>query len=195
MCVFQLYSKQNQRHSPELNTGLRLVEVLRLLRAFQPTSLSPKRIIQISILSSTFSFFILYLCQNHSSQLCRIFPWSNKHCISNYNKYMDRYEILKDIGSGNFAVAKLVRDIFTKELFAVKFIERGHKVWFFKLVWSIFLFWAFMLILHVGIDCFLFLWKYMYCRLMIMSRGKSWTIDHWSIPISLDSKRLVKSWF
>ncbi|KAE9615229.1 hypothetical protein Lal_00048313 [Lupinus albus] len=41
---------------------------------------------------------------------------------------MDRYEILKDIGSGSFAVAKLVRDNFTKELFAVKFIERGHKI-------------------------------------------------------------------
>lgn len=41
---------------------------------------------------------------------------------------MDRYEVVKDIGSGNFAVAKLVRDIFTKELFAVKFIERGQKI-------------------------------------------------------------------
>ncbi|CAL0307823.1 unnamed protein product [Lupinus luteus] len=41
---------------------------------------------------------------------------------------MDRYEILKDIGSGSFAVAKLVRDNFTKELFAVKFIERGQKI-------------------------------------------------------------------
>ncbi|GAU36713.1 hypothetical protein TSUD_217700 [Trifolium subterraneum] len=40
---------------------------------------------------------------------------------------MERYEVVKDIGSGNFAVAKLVRDIFTKELFAVKFIERGQK--------------------------------------------------------------------
>ncbi|OIW16604.1 hypothetical protein TanjilG_02810 [Lupinus angustifolius] len=40
---------------------------------------------------------------------------------------MDRYEILKDIGSGSFAVAKLVRDNFSKELFAVKFIERGNK--------------------------------------------------------------------
>ncbi|KAK5840272.1 hypothetical protein PVK06_009163 [Gossypium arboreum] len=41
---------------------------------------------------------------------------------------MERYEIVKDIGSGNFCVAKLVRDRWTKELFAVKFIERGHKV-------------------------------------------------------------------
>ncbi|XP_004490378.1 serine/threonine-protein kinase SAPK2-like [Cicer arietinum] len=41
---------------------------------------------------------------------------------------MERYEVLKDIGSGNFAVAKLVRDIFTKESFAVKFIERGQKI-------------------------------------------------------------------
>ncbi|MBA0765141.1 hypothetical protein Gotri_014390 [Gossypium trilobum] len=41
---------------------------------------------------------------------------------------MERYEIVKDIGSGNFGVAKLVRDRWTKELFAVKFIERGHKI-------------------------------------------------------------------
>uniref|UniRef100_A0A8R7PBK3 non-specific serine/threonine protein kinase n=1 Tax=Triticum urartu TaxID=4572 RepID=A0A8R7PBK3_TRIUA len=41
---------------------------------------------------------------------------------------MERYEVIKDIGSGNFGVAKLVRDVRTKELFAVKFIERGHKI-------------------------------------------------------------------
>ncbi|MBA0681832.1 hypothetical protein Goari_023605, partial [Gossypium aridum] len=41
---------------------------------------------------------------------------------------MERYEIVKDIGSGNFGVAKLLRDRWTKELFAVKFIERGHKI-------------------------------------------------------------------
>ena len=51
---------------------------------------------------------------------------------------MEKYEIVKDIGSGNFGVAKLVRERWTKELFAVKFIERGQKVcalgefcWFF----------------------------------------------------------------
>ena len=41
---------------------------------------------------------------------------------------MDRFEYLKDIGSGNFGVAKLMRDKKTKELVAVKFIERGDKV-------------------------------------------------------------------
>ncbi|KAK8642765.1 hypothetical protein V6N13_012097 [Hibiscus sabdariffa] len=41
---------------------------------------------------------------------------------------MERYEVVKDIGSGNFGVAKLVRDKWTKELFAVKFIERGRKI-------------------------------------------------------------------
>jgi serine/threonine protein kinase len=41
---------------------------------------------------------------------------------------MEKYEEIKDIGSGNFGVAKLVRDVRTKELFAVKFIERGQKV-------------------------------------------------------------------
>ncbi|CAL9064524.1 serine/threonine-protein kinase SAPK1-like [Musa acuminata AAA Group] len=41
---------------------------------------------------------------------------------------MERYEVLRDIGSGNFGVAKLVRDVRTKELFAIKLIERGHKI-------------------------------------------------------------------
>lgn len=41
---------------------------------------------------------------------------------------MERYDIIKDIGSGNFGVAKLVADKRTGELFAVKFIERGKKV-------------------------------------------------------------------
>ncbi|XP_062097674.1 serine/threonine-protein kinase SAPK2 isoform X1 [Humulus lupulus] len=41
---------------------------------------------------------------------------------------MERYEIVKDIGSGNFGVARLVRDKGTRELFAVKFIERGQKI-------------------------------------------------------------------
>uniref|UniRef100_A0A2N9F4S5 non-specific serine/threonine protein kinase n=1 Tax=Fagus sylvatica TaxID=28930 RepID=A0A2N9F4S5_FAGSY len=41
---------------------------------------------------------------------------------------MERYEILKDIGSGNFGVARLVRDIWSGELYAVKYIERGPKI-------------------------------------------------------------------
>ncbi|KAJ8765526.1 hypothetical protein K2173_014648 [Erythroxylum novogranatense] len=41
---------------------------------------------------------------------------------------MERYEILKDIGSGNFGVAKLARDKRSGELYAVKYIERGQKI-------------------------------------------------------------------
>lgn len=44
---------------------------------------------------------------------------------------MERYEIMKDIGSGNFGVAKLVKDKWSGELYAIKFIERGQKVEFF----------------------------------------------------------------
>lgn len=44
----------------------------------------------------------------------------------------ERYEPLKELGSGNFGVARLVRDKTTKELVAVKYIERGKKVIFFK---------------------------------------------------------------
>lgn len=40
----------------------------------------------------------------------------------------DRYELVKDIGSGNFGVARLMRDKQSNELVAVKYIERGEKV-------------------------------------------------------------------
>ncbi|KAL8155891.1 hypothetical protein AgCh_001080 [Apium graveolens] len=41
---------------------------------------------------------------------------------------MDKYELVKDIGSGNFGVARLMSNKETKELVAVKFIERGLKI-------------------------------------------------------------------
>lgn len=40
----------------------------------------------------------------------------------------DRYELVRDIGSGNFGVARLMRDKQTGEQVAVKYIERGEKV-------------------------------------------------------------------
>lgn len=42
----------------------------------------------------------------------------------------DRYELVRDIGSGNFGVARLMKDRQTNELVAVKYIERGDKVCF-----------------------------------------------------------------
>ncbi len=50
------------------------------------------------------------------------------HCASCGSQGMDRYDYIKDIGSGNFGVARLMRDRKSKELVAVKFIERGDKV-------------------------------------------------------------------
>ena len=40
----------------------------------------------------------------------------------------EQYEPLKDLGVGNFGVARLVRDKKMKELVAIKYIERGKKV-------------------------------------------------------------------
>lgn len=40
----------------------------------------------------------------------------------------DRYDLVRDIGSGNFGVARLMQDKQTRELVAVKYIERGDKV-------------------------------------------------------------------
>lgn len=41
---------------------------------------------------------------------------------------MENYELVKDIGSGNFGVARLMRNKVTKELVAMKYIERGYKI-------------------------------------------------------------------
>lgn len=41
---------------------------------------------------------------------------------------MERFQLVRDLGSGNFGVAKLMRDIGTGELVAIKFIERGERV-------------------------------------------------------------------
>ncbi|GAU19517.1 hypothetical protein TSUD_303310 [Trifolium subterraneum] len=41
---------------------------------------------------------------------------------------MDKYEAVKDLGSGNFGVARLMRNKVTKELVAMKYIERGNKI-------------------------------------------------------------------
>uniref|UniRef100_A0ACD6A5D8 Uncharacterized protein n=1 Tax=Avena sativa TaxID=4498 RepID=A0ACD6A5D8_AVESA len=40
----------------------------------------------------------------------------------------DRYELVKDIGSGNFGVARLMRNRADGQLVAVKYIDRGEKI-------------------------------------------------------------------
>jgi serine/threonine-protein kinase SRK2 len=47
---------------------------------------------------------------------------------------MDKYETVRDIGSGNFGVARLMRNRETRELVAVKCIDRGHRVRLFACV-------------------------------------------------------------
>lgn len=44
---------------------------------------------------------------------------------------MDKYEVVKDLGAGNFGVARLLRHKETKELVAMKYIDRGLKVCLF----------------------------------------------------------------
>jgi hypothetical protein len=46
----------------------------------------------------------------------------------------DRYELVRDIGSGNFGVARLMRNRADGQLVAVKYIERGEKVGSFLLL-------------------------------------------------------------
>lgn len=44
-------------------------------------------------------------------------------------KRMEKYDVVKHLGAGNFGVARLLRHKETKELVAMKYIERGHKVY------------------------------------------------------------------
>lgn len=53
---------------------------------------------------------------------------------------MEKYELVKDIGAGNFGVARLMRNKETKELVAMKYIERGHKVLYINCFFSFFFF-------------------------------------------------------
>ena len=48
--------------------------------------------------------------------------------MSEKEREMEKYELVKDLGAGNFGVARLLRHKETKELVAMKYIERGHKV-------------------------------------------------------------------
>ncbi|VVB08768.1 unnamed protein product [Arabis nemorensis] len=41
---------------------------------------------------------------------------------------MEKYEMVKDLGFGNFGLARLMRNRQTNELVAVKFIDRGYKI-------------------------------------------------------------------
>ena len=52
---------------------------------------------------------------------------------------MDKYEVVKDLGTGNFGVARLLRHKETKELVAMKYIERGRKVETFLFLLLLFL--------------------------------------------------------
>ncbi|KAJ3671443.1 hypothetical protein LUZ60_007522 [Juncus effusus] len=48
--------------------------------------------------------------------------------IPHPNSSMEKYELLKDLGSGNFGVARLMRNKETRELVAMKYIPRGQKI-------------------------------------------------------------------
>ncbi|XP_074585860.1 serine/threonine-protein kinase SAPK7-like isoform X1 [Curcuma longa] len=41
---------------------------------------------------------------------------------------MEKYEVVSELGAGNFGVARLLRHKETKELVAMKYIPRGHKI-------------------------------------------------------------------
>jgi len=53
---------------------------------------------------------------------------------------MEKYEMVKDLGFGNFGLARLMRNKQTNELVAVKFIDRGYKVHFFSFCFLLVLF-------------------------------------------------------
>lgn len=57
----------------------------------------------------------------------------------------DQYELVREIGSGSYGVARLMRDRLTHELVAVKYIERGDKVSLFLSCTIFFLIFSFIL--------------------------------------------------
>ena len=59
------------------------------------------------------------------------FAWGGEGYERRENFVMDKYEVVRDLGSGSFAVTRLMRNPVTNELFAVKFLERGSKVGYF----------------------------------------------------------------
>lgn len=70
--------------------------------------------------------------QNHIRFLILVFSciqfWSVICCFGERVDMDERYETLKELGSGNFGVARLAKDKETGELVAIKYIERGKKV-------------------------------------------------------------------
>ena len=63
---------------------------------------------------------------------------------------MEKYELVKDIGAGNFGVARLMRNKETKELVAMKYIERGHKV---RAFFFFFFFYQFIKLKNIKYPC------------------------------------------
>ncbi|KAJ8442239.1 hypothetical protein Cgig2_005179 [Carnegiea gigantea] len=55
------------------------------------------------------------------------FDWVKRKSKSEDVK-MEKYEVVKQLGAGNFGVARLMRHKETKELVAMKYIERGQKI-------------------------------------------------------------------
>lgn len=84
-------------------------------------------------------FYFFYLLNKVQSREFLSVVW----LVGKFGKMEERYEALKELGSGNFGVARLVRDKKTKELVAVKYIERGKKVI------SPFIFYFLSLIFHI----------------------------------------------
>ena len=94
---------------------------------------------------------------------------------------MEKYEMVKDLGSGNFGVARLMRVKETKELVAMKFIERGHKVFlatqkpskleiqflFVCLIWDV-------VGNEMGIGQFFFFFSLSFCYLLWFPENQSW---------------------
>ena len=82
-------------------------------------------------------------------------------------KMEERYKPLKDLSVGNFGVARLVRDKKTKELVAVKYIEKGKKV---ISIWSkvnSVMLWVLQMFVLEVVMCFFFLMFYFLLNLKL----------------------------
>ncbi|RZS00095.1 hypothetical protein BHM03_00029734 [Ensete ventricosum] len=97
----------------------------------------------------------------------------------------NRYELVKDIGSGNFGIARLMRDKQTKELVAVKYIERGEKVGSLLIVWCFCLGLAYKVPIFIRFSIFMQRFSLWFCFVLPASYSVELIADVWSCGVTL----------
>lgn len=90
--------------------------------------------IYLFIWATTCVFLAFHLLSPHALLCILLFflspPLSRSRGVALIRTEMEKYEVVKDLGTGNFGVARLMRNKDTNEFVAMKYIPRGQKVGF-----------------------------------------------------------------